>query len=350
MIYNATGCINKDETVTKNSSLTIEDLAKIAGVSKSTVSRALSDSPLIALETRQRIQTIARENNFCLNVAAQQLSLKKSHTIGFVTHCYNENPSIADLFSFEITGGITNALYDQGYNLLMLHVDPHDTQWVHQYLDTGRVDGFILMTSTRKQQHIRALLAMDAPFIIWGMPWPDSNCCSVTGDNFSGGKLATQYLLRQGKQKIAFLGGPAEELEVQYRFKGYEHALAQACRSIDQNRIAYGDYSLASGTQAMEQLLQKAPDLDAVFVNSDLMAIKAMEVIRKHGRRIPEDVAVVGYDNLSIAELSNPPLTTISQNVPAVGKLLADNLIQYLQTGNVSNVTIPVELIQRQSA
>jgi len=100
----------------------------------------------------------------------------------------------------------------------------------------------------------------------------------------------------------------------------------------------------------MEQLLANAPDLDAVFVNSDLMAIAAMDVIREHGRRVPEDVAVVGYDDLSIAEHSNPPLTTVRQNVPMAGKMLAEDLIKYLETGNMTNTTIPVELIFRKSA
>jgi DNA-binding LacI/PurR family transcriptional regulator len=101
---------------------------------------------------------------------------------------------------------------------------------------------------------------------------------------------------------------------------------------------------------AIEQLLQQAPDLDAVFVNSDLMAIAAMDMIREHGRRVPEEVAVVGYDDLSIAEHSNPPLTTVRQNVPKVGKILAENLLQYLETGKVTNVTVPVEMIVRKSA
>ena len=100
----------------------------------------------------------------------------------------------------------------------------------------------------------------------------------------------------------------------------------------------------------MEQLLTNAPDLDAVFVNSDLMAIAAMDVIREHGRRVPEDVAVIGYDDLSIAEHSNPPLTTIRQNIPMAGRMLAENLIKYLETRTVTNVTIPVELIVRKSA
>jgi DNA-binding LacI/PurR family transcriptional regulator len=247
-------------------------------------------------------------------------------------------------------GGISQGLYAHGYDMLVVHVNPHETDWAHQYLDTGRADGFILMTSTRKQSHIQALEEMDAPFIIWGSPPSDARYCSVTGDNLNGGRIATKYLIGLGRKRIAFLGGPEEELEVGQRFEGYENALLSSNRILDPALIAYGDFSNTSGAVAMEQLLTNAPDIDAVFVNSDLMAIAAMDVIREHGRRVPEDVAVIGYDDLSIAEHSNPPLTTIRQNVPMAGRMLAENLIKYLETRTVTNVTIPVELVARKSA
>jgi DNA-binding LacI/PurR family transcriptional regulator len=328
---------------------TIADIAQLAGVSKSTVSRALNDSPLIGEETKERIRSIAREHAFQINAPARRLSLKQSRTIAFVTHAYHKEFSVADLFGLEIMGGISSGLHASGYDMLVIHVDPRDTLWAHQYLDTGRVDGFILMTSTRKQHHIKTLLEMGAPFIVWGIPQPNQSYPSVTGDNLNGGRLAAEHLIVSGREKIAFLGGPPEELEVRQRYQGFEAVLSQAGRSIDPALVAYGDFSNTSGAAAMETLLERAPDLEAVFVNSDMMAIAAMDTIRAHGRRVPEDVAVIGYDDLSIAQHSNPPLTTIRQNIPMAGKLLAQNLIQYLQTGLVANVSIPVELVIRRS-
>lgn len=333
---------------------TIADIARLAGVSKSTVSRALNDSPLIGEETKSRIREIAREHNFQINVPARQLSMQKSRTIAFVTHAYHKDFSVADLFMLEIMGGISGGLASRGYDMLIIHVDPSDTKWAHQYFDTGRVDGFILMTWSHKHSHVKAIQEIDAPFIIWGVPrpgdLPKQKYCSVTGDNFNGGRLAGEHLLGIDRQKIGFIGGPADDLEVQQRQAGFESALKGAGRKIDQTFFDYGDFSNTSGAEAMKRLLKKVPDLDAVFVNSDLMAIAAMEEIREHGRRVPEDIAVIGYDDLSISEHSNPPLTTIRQNVTLSGKLLAVNLIEYLQTGMVTNVTIPVELIVRQSA
>ena len=337
--------------MTKKTVKNIEDIAKLAGVSKSTVSRALNDSPLIKPETKERIQAIALEHNFRINAPARNLSMRQSHTIAFVTHAYHmESFSIEDLFSLEIMGGIAKGAHSLGYDFLVVHVDPRDTKWAHNYLDSGRVDGFVLMTSNLKQTHIKTLVEMDAPFIVWGIPLPKYKHCSVTGDNITGGLLATRHLIQTGRERIAFLGGPPEDSEVGQRFKGYETALQEAGRSMVPERVAYGDYSHTSGITVMQQLLKQSPDLDAVFVNSDLMAIGAINIIQNVGKRVPEDIAVIGYDDLSLANYNNLPLTTVRQNIPLAGKLLAQNLIQYIKTGVVTNVTIPVELVVRKSA
>ena len=336
--------------MSKRTVKTLADLAELAGVSKSTVSRALNDSPLIGEETKSRIRTLARQHNFQINAPARQLSMKQSRTIAFVTHAYHKDFSVADLFGLEILGGVSNGLAQQAYDLLIIHVDPYDTKWARQYFDTGRVDGFILMTSSKKQTHVKALAEIGAPFIIWGVALPNQKHCAVTGDNFSGGRLAVDHLIAVGRKKIGFIGGPSYELEAQHRLEGYKSALQTAGMEIDSDLIEYGDFSNTSGAEAMYRLLEKKPELDAVFVNSDLMAIAAMDAIRETGRQVPGDIAVVGYDDLSIAEHSNPPLTTIRQNIPLAGKLLAQNLIQYIQSGLTTNVSIPVELIIRKSA
>jgi DNA-binding LacI/PurR family transcriptional regulator len=311
----------------------------------------LNDSPLVKQETKERIQAIAREHHFRINQPARNLSMRQSYTIAYVTHaCYKNNFSAEDQFSLEIMGGITNGLHTLGYDLLVIHVDPNDMDWAQQYLHSGRVDGFILMTSTHKQSYIKTLIEMDAPFIVWGIPEPKYKCCSVSGDNLTGGKLATQYLIRIGRKRIGFIGGPDEDLEVVHRFKGYEAALQEAGRSVNPDLVAYGDYSHSSGSAVMQGLLERVPAVDAVFANSDLMAIGAIDFIQDQGKRVPEDIAVVGYDDLAIAKHNNLPLTTVRQNIPLAGKLLAQNLIEYLKNGVITNVTTPVELIVRASA
>jgi len=330
---------------------TIEDIARLANVSKATVSRSLNDSPLVKKETKECIQAIAREHHFRINAPARNLSLRQSHTIAFVTYNYHKDAYSAEfMFGLEIMSGITKGLYNLGYELLVVHVDPYETGWAQRYLDSGRVDGFILMTSVRKQWHVKNLVEMEAPFITWGVPLSNKKYCSVTADDLTGGRLATEHLINTGKQRIAFLGGPKEEMEVQLRFEGFKNALGAVGRSVDLDLLSYGDYSPDSGYSAMEQLLSQSPDLDAVFVSSDLMAISAINVIQESGKRVPEDIAVIGYDDLSIAAFNNLPLTTVRQNIPLAGKLLAQNLIQYIQSGVVTNVTVPVELVVRKSA
>jgi DNA-binding LacI/PurR family transcriptional regulator len=330
---------------------TLDDIARLANVSKSTVSRALNNSPLISLETKSRIQTLAQEHNFRISASARSLRLQQSHTIAFVAPVYYPDfLSVEDLFGLEILSGVGRGLRALGYDLLITHVDPQDTTWAQSYLDSGRVDGFIIMASNRKQEHVKTLVELGAPFIAWGVPIPNFTYCSVTGDNITGGMLATQHLIHTGRRRIAFLGGPKEEMTVQYRFQGYKNALQFVGRSVDPNLLAYGDYTHVSGIAAMQRLLDQSPDLDAVFVSGDLMAIGAISAIQSSRRSVPEDIAVVGYDDLPVAIYNNLPLTTIRQNFPLVGKLLAQNLIQYIQSGIITSVTTPVELVIRQTA
>lgn len=328
---------------------TIADIARVAGVSKSTVSRALNDSPLIGAETKGRIREVARQHDFQMNDAARRLSLKQSQVVALVTYEYKAEFSVPDAFMLEIMSGISSGLHADGYDLLIIQVAPGDNGWVRGYLETGRVDGFILLSASCTPDHLSTLATAQAPFIVWGAPPGAHSFCSVSGDSFAGGRIATEHLLGSGRRRVAFLGGPAVSHEIQDRYRGYEAALRDAAVPLDRALVAHADYSDISAAAIMRELLERAPDLDAVFVSSDLMALAAMNVIREHGRRVPDDIAVVGYDDISLARQSDPPLTTIRQNGPLAGRLLAQNLIQQLKTGVVTSVTIPAELVVRES-
>jgi DNA-binding LacI/PurR family transcriptional regulator len=329
----------------------IADIARIAGVSKSTVSRALDDSPLISAETKARIREIARDHGFHRNDVARRLSLGQSRVIGLLTHPYKEaSLATPDSFMLELLGGISAGLREEGYDLLLIQASGRDTDWVAHYFDADRVDGFILMAPTCTSRQLDTLVKSGAPFVMWGVPAERRTYSTVSGDSLAGGRIATEHLLGLGRRSIAFIGGPSRQSEVQDRFHGYEAALLGAGKGIDPRLVEHGDYSPPSGGAAMSLLLDRTPDLDAVFVTSDLMAIAAMDEIRSRGRRIPEDVAVVGYDDIAMARYTNPPLTTISQNVPLAGRLLAQNLIQQINDGTVTSVSIPAALVVRSSA
>jgi DNA-binding LacI/PurR family transcriptional regulator len=335
---------------TSESVQTIADIARLAGVSKSTVSRALNDSPLIAADTKERIRAIAKLHRFQMNVPARRLSTKRSHAIAFVTYAYSfkSHSGVPDAFMLELQSGVSSALHSLDYDLLVVHVDEKDTEWAAHYLESGRADGFILLTATCTQHHLNKLLELHAPFILWGAP-PGNGYCTVIGDNVTGGRLATEHMLQRGRSRVAFLGG-YENHEVESRRHGYEAALRAAGIEPDPALAVNTHWTEESGRAAMEQLLETDAALDGVFACSDVLAIAAIDVLREHGRAVPGDVGVVGYDDIAVARFCNPPLTTIRQNGPLAGRLLAEHLVQHLHTGLVTNVSIPAELVVRESA
>ncbi len=332
---------------------TIADIARLANVSKSTVSRALNDSPLISGETKDLIRALAEEHGFEMSVSARRLRRKQSFTIGFVTYPYRTDQGPVDAFMLELMTGVASGLHEHAYDLLMLHVDRGDSDWVHQNLRSGRVDGFVLLSATCSPQHLSALLAAGAPFAIWDVaPRTHRGYCAVSGDSENGGRLATEHLIARGRRRIGFLGGPAGAPEVQDRLAGYAAVLGEAGLAHDPKLVAYGSWEApdAAGAAAAAELLERSPDLDAIFANSDLLALGAIDALRRHGRRVPDDVAVVGYDDVLVARFASPPLTTIRQNAPLAGRLLARTLVQRIEEGVVTNVSVPAELVVRESS
>ncbi len=333
-----------------NRTNTIADIALEAGVAKSTVSRALNDSPLISVETKDRIRAIAQERRFQMNDQARRLSLGQSHVIALVTYEVMTDASVADAFMLEIISGLSTALHADAYDLLVVQASRSDSDWVNRYFASGRVDGFVLLGSHCTKTHIDTLVASAAPFVVWGLAPGRHRHGSVGGDNFTGGKVATAHLLNTGRTRIAFIGGKAGEHEVEERYRGYCAALQEGGVQLDSALVSYADWSPASSTVAMAALLDAGEQPDAVFATSDMMAIAAIDLIRKRGLRVPEDIAVVGYDDISMSEHHDPPLTTIRQSGRLAGRLLAGALVQTLRSGAIANVLIPAELIVRESA
>ena len=340
---------------------TIADIARLAGVSKATVSRALNESTLVSAETRERVRSIARQHGFEINATARSLSRRETNVIALATYPYEpfgpdeQSPGfvstdkLPDTFVLEVMSGLTAGLHASGYDLLVIQIGSDDTGWISRYLDSGRVDGFVLMSASCTAKHLAALEARGAPFVVWGLDSASHAYSTVSGDSFAGGRIATQHLLDAGRRRIAFIGGPDMEQESQDRYRGYVTALRSAYVPVDESLVTYGWYSSESATTRMRELLDRHGDIDAVFACSDVMAIAAIEVLRAAGHSVPDDVAVVGYDDVALAAHANPPLTTVRQPGPLAGRLLADSLIQQLRTGAVGHVSIPAELVVRES-
>jgi DNA-binding LacI/PurR family transcriptional regulator len=329
---------------------TIADVARLAGVSKATVSRALNDSALVSAQTRERVRAIAEEHGFEMNDSARRLSRRQSNVVALVTYPYEPSEQVPDNFVLEILSGLTAGLHADEYDLLLIQTMPGETRWITRYLDSGRVDGFVLLAARCTQEHLRRLEGRGAAFVVWGLPPAGHRCSTVSGDSFAGGRIATEHLLRSGRRSIGFIGGPEREIEVRDRFSGYAAALSAAGLELDESLVTYGDWTQESGRAAVRRLLAGTADFDALFVCSDLMATAALDELRAGGLAVPQDVAVIGYDDALLAAHSDPPLTTVRQPGPLIGRLLAETLVRQLRTGAVTHVSIPAELVVRASA
>ena len=337
--------------MTSSRAQTISDIARLAGVSKSTVSRALNDSPLIGQETKGRIRAIAEEHHFELNEPARRLSRQQSNVAGLIMFGKTPGDYSPDLFMLELMGGIVGGLHEQGYELLMVMPSEDDSDFARRYLASGRADGFIVLSPSCTPERLQLLVESGAPFVVWGRHAGSTHFSSVTGDNIGGGRVATEYLLEAGRRRIAFVGGPEWAPEIQDRRCGYEQALAAAGVGVDDLLIAHTPWMDAerNAAAAVARLLDEG-EIDAVVTNSDRYAIGAIDAVRARGLSVPEHVAVVGYDDVAIAAFASPPLTTIRQDGALAGRLLARALVQQLQTGAVTDVVMPAELVLRESA
>lgn len=335
----------------KKSIKTIADIAELAGVSKSTVSRALNDSSLISTETRQRIKAIAKEHQFETHRGARCLSLNSSQTLALIVPEFASHERFVPApFFMEMLQGVTYAVADYGYDLLLgqprgkINV----ANEVGRFIDSKRADGLIFLGWCAEEFFSNYDFKKSPPVIICGSDVPD-RICSVDCDNLEGGRLATEHLLELGRKKIAFLGGIENALETKTRFEGYKKTLADAEIEVDPSLIVYGDYTRESAYYAAKQLLEQNPDMDALFACSDTMAMGAMEIIREKGLSIGEDIAVVGFDDIPMAQFSCPSLTTVRQNIFKVGETLVHNLMRYLKDEKLTREIMPVELVVRKS-
>ena len=330
---------------------TISDIAQLAGVSKSTVSRALSDSPLISDATKARVRAIAEANNFAVHEGARNLSMQRTNTIAVVIPIDPTiGRSVTDPFNIELLGSVANALAEYDYDMLVAQVRADDQRAIDRHLTSKRVDGLILFACDLRLDELPRLIRQQAPFILWGPPAPQGEYCSVGSDDEDGGYQATRHLLQLGRQRIAFVGGPQGDIESNMRYQGYERALYEADRQVDPNLIAFGNYTGQAGYEIVKSFLQQSGDIDAIFACSDQMALGVIQAVQESGRRIPADIAIVGYDGVSLAAHCNPPLTTVRQDMVNAGRFLVENLLRYIDARQPTSVVLPVELVVRQSS
>lgn len=333
--------------------ITIRDVAAAAGVSHQTVSRVLNDRPDVADETRRRVLQVIEELDYRPSAIARSLTQQRSHTLGIVTAGLDyAGPS-------RTLSGITEQAERMGYALLLkelAHFHAQDLQPLFNALIGRQIDGLIWAVpevGDNRSWIDEQLGGLPAPVVFITMQArPDVTVVAV--DNYAGGRLATEHLLRQGYRQVAHITGPLDWWEARQRQAGWQDALREAGIPLE-TYVEEGDWSSASGEAAIVRLLERHPDMDAVFVGNDQMALGVLQYTCRRGIRVPGELAVVGFDGLPEAAHFWPPLTTIYQDQPRLGRIAVQELVRAIDAGpqaapEPQTISLQPELIVRASS
>jgi len=330
---------------------TIEDVARRSGVSRSTVSRVINGEPKVRAEVVEEVRRVIAELGYVPNQAARQLVTHRTGAVAVVAD-QPDGRLFLDPFFDCLLRGIRRELALHGAQAVLLFLDePDDLDRVADYLGGGHVDGAVLFSLHPGGRLHGMTDRLDIPVVFGGRPLLSAGDTVrahpyVDGDNRGGARQAVRHLVSLGRRRIATVTGPHDqEHSAAERLAGYHEVLPDAPPGL----VERADYTRQGGARAMTALLDRCPDLDAVFAASDLMAAGALDVLRERGRRVPDDVAVVGYDDLTeIAESTDPPLTTVHQDVAEMGRLLARLLFD--PATEPAAVVVPTQLTVRASA
>jgi DNA-binding LacI/PurR family transcriptional regulator len=329
------------------------DIAHHAGVSQSTVSRALRNSPLVNEETRARIQAIAKELKYKVDKNASNLRSQHSGTIALLLF---QDPTSDDShinpFFLSMLGSITRACTQKGYDLLVSFQQLED-DWHGDYEDCHKADGIILLGYGDYNDYEEKLIQLEAQgtnFVRWGAVIEGQPGISIGCDNFQGGYDVTEHLINLGRKQIAFVGGASKgSPEFFDRYKGSCHAIEKAGLVVNAKLQIDTITTEQSGYAAALQLLALKQPFDAIFCASDLIAIGVIKALRERGKKIPKDIAVVGYDNIPLAEFIRPTLTTVQQDTKLAGEVLVETLLDKINEIPVKTTMLPAKLIVRES-
>jgi DNA-binding LacI/PurR family transcriptional regulator len=331
--------------------VSIKDIARAVGVSHSTVSRALSNSPLVNPETKARIQKLAQEMGYTPDAAARSLVMGQTRTVGVVV------TSIADPFIAQVVQGIENIAYEHAYAVILAssNSDPLREMSAVEMLRSKRVDGVIVTSSRLGALYQDHLEHIGVPVVLLNNHSEQSGryLYSVTVDNPHGGHLATQHLIELGHRRIACITGPANHSSNMGRLAGYQQALAEANIPFAPELVAPGTGTQAAGMLALPKLMNLSEHPTALFCYNDMTAIGVLRAAREMGLHIPRDLAVVGFDDISFASFVNPPLTTIAQPQFEMGQQATQMLLTLMSKtseGQVSDILIQGKLIVRESS
>jgi len=329
---------------------TIYDLAALAGVSAGTVSRALAGKSIVNADTAERIRSLAREHDFHPSATARNLRTKRSGAIGVVIPLGHDRAQhISDPFFMMMIGCLADALTERGYDLVLSRVIPSRADWLDRIIEADRFDGLIVIGQSDQSATLDLVAQHYRPMVVWGGFSQGQIHCSVGTDNFLGGHLAASFLMSRGCRRIGFFGNP-QAIEIRQRLEGARAAIAA---SPDPVALIETPTHLASELSASEiaGFLDSTDEMpDGIFAASDMVALAAIQVLTSRGVAVPEQVKVLGYDDLPVAQGSIPPLTTIRQDIASGALQLVDCLLKRIAGKATGSIILTPELILRGSA
>lgn len=329
---------------------TLEQVAERAGVSRSTASRAINGGLRVSPEAMESVAAAVAALGYTPNRAARSLVTRRTDSVALVVPEPDERV-LSDPFFAGVLNGVSTPLARSDLQLLLIIARPGESERTARYLRAGHVDGAIVVSHHRDDVIDQALAGSALPTVFIGRPLTGGDAAAVVDtDNVRGGRIATEHLIGLGRRRIGTIAGPADMSAGIDRLAGWRGALADA--GLPDDAVVTGDFTVDGGATAARELLARHPDLDAVFIASDLMAAGALPELADAGRSVPGDVAVVGYDNSGLATTTKPNLTTVTQPVIAMARAAGEELVAQLQ-GRAPRGTAQIfepELVVRGSA
>ena len=330
---------------------TIHDVAAHAGVSRGTVSRVLQGGHNVSPASREAVDAAIRKLGYVVNRAARSLVTQRAGSVAFLLS-ETQDRFFADPNFTTLLRGCTQALAVHDLPLVLITAGTEaERRRITPFLSAHHVDGVLLISSHRGSPMVEHLRRAELPFVCCGKPLGRRRRVSyVAADDREGAKDMVRHLLGSGRRRIATISGPQDSPGGVERLAGYREVLAEHGLAVDERLVEVGDYSWASGEAGMQRLLARAPDLDAVFVASDLMADGALTALERTGRRVPADVAVGGFDDSPVAAAARPPLTTMRQPWDRISETMVRQLLAQIDGEGPASVILPTELVVRESA
>lgn len=331
----------------------LEDIARLAGVSIATASRALNDSPAVNDRTKQLIWKLAKEHDYPFRRHMPAGPIGAQGTIALVVpRPQGREGRLSDPFFLELLAGVGEAARERGCDLLMSHISPANYEELSAALNTSRADGVIFLGQSSLHSAFNRLVDADHRFVVWGAELPEQDYCSIGSDNTFGGRRATLHLARLGRQRIVFLGD-LDPPEAMQRHRGYLDALGQAGLAVAQDLIVPAHFEVESAEAAVDALIRRGVDFDGIVAASDQIALGAVRALLHAGIDVPGKVSVIGFDNVPFSRYSRPALSTIAQDTMKAGRLMVSKLLDHgggdLGTGVGRSERVPTELIVRET-